>query len=110
MKRFVIALVAPLLLAACGGHSSPTAVHQAHAPAEFQHACGHPGSTVEVAKVPVTVQHAACDLTGVVLRYQGSTATVPGKNQAVAFNQDGPTASRSLTVSVDSDGNVTVST
>jgi len=54
-------------LAACGG--SPAAPRSA-VPAEFRAACGHPGAHVMVRKVPVTVSHAACDLTGVLVTYR----------------------------------------
>ena len=48
-------------------------------PPEFRPACGHPGSHVTVQRVPVTVPHALCDLTGVIVRYPGrGGATVPG--------------------------------
>lgn len=48
-------------------------------PPEFRAACGHPGAHVTVRKVPVTIPHAACDLTGVVITYPGyGGATVPG--------------------------------
>ena len=47
-------------------------------PPEFRAACGHPGAHVTVRKVPVTISHAACDLTGVVISYPGhGGATVP---------------------------------
>lgn len=39
-------------------------------PPEFRPACGHPGAHVEVTKVPVTVRHAVCDLTGVLITYK----------------------------------------
>jgi hypothetical protein len=52
---------------------APTAV-----PPEFRPACGHPGAHVTVRQVPVTVRHAACDLTGVALSYPGhGGATIP---------------------------------
>ena len=48
-------------------------------PPEFRPACGHPGSHVTVQRVPVTVPHAVCDLTGVIVSYPGrGGATVPG--------------------------------
>ena len=48
-------------------------------PVEFRPACGHPGAHVTVQRVPVTVPHALCDLTGVIVRYPGrGGATVPG--------------------------------
>lgn len=47
-------------------------------PPEFQAACGHPGARVTVRKVPVTISHADCDLTGVMISYPGyGGATVP---------------------------------
>jgi hypothetical protein len=47
-------------------------------PAEFRAACGHPGAQVEVRKVPLTISHAACDLTGVAISYKNyGGATVP---------------------------------
>jgi hypothetical protein len=47
-------------------------------PPEFQTACGHPGAHVTVRKVPVTISHAECDLTGVVISYRDhGGATVP---------------------------------
>lgn len=47
-------------------------------PPEFRLACGRPGSDVTVGQVPVTVPHALCDLTGVILSYPGrGGAAVP---------------------------------
>jgi hypothetical protein len=47
-------------------------------PLEFRAACGRPGAHVTVRQVPVTVPHAACDLTGVSLSCPGrGGATVP---------------------------------
>src|ERR1700723_1149980 len=54
-------------VSACGG--SPASPRSA-VPAEFQTACGHPGAHVMVRKVPVTVSHADCDLTGVLITYR----------------------------------------
>ena len=36
-------------------------------PPEFRPACGRPASSVTVRRVPVTVPHALCDLTSVIL-------------------------------------------
>ena len=48
-------------------------------PPEFRPACGHPGSHVTVQRVPVTVPHALCDLTGVIVSYPGrGGATIAG--------------------------------
>jgi hypothetical protein len=59
-------------------------------PAEFRPACGHPGSHVTVQRVPVTVPHAVCDLTGVILSYPGrGGATVPGSPGRGVANSKG---------------------
>ena len=51
---------------------------------EFRAACGHPGAHVRVRKVPITVRHADCDLTGVVITYRSyGGATVPGDGTSV---------------------------
>jgi hypothetical protein len=68
-------------IAACGTSqpSSRTAI-----PPEFKAACGHPGAHVRVRNVPVTVRHASCDLTGVVITYRGyGGATVPRDGTSV---------------------------
>lgn len=53
-------------------------------PAEFRPACGRPGSRVVVRQVPVTVPHALCDLTGVMLSYPGhGGAVVPAPGHGV---------------------------
>jgi hypothetical protein len=64
-----------LAAAACGtSQASPRAA----VPPEFRPACGHPGAHVPVREVPVTVRHAGCDLTGVVITYRNyGGATVP---------------------------------
>ena len=66
-------------------------------PPEFRPACGRPGSHVIVQQVPVTVSHALCDLTGVILSYPGrGGATVP------ASPGDGVANSTGLQLKVDS--------
>jgi hypothetical protein len=45
-------------------------------PPEFRPACGRPGSTVIVRRVPVTIPHALCDLTQVTLSYPGHGGAV----------------------------------
>jgi len=93
-------------VSACGGSpaSSGSAV-----PAEFRTACGHPGAHVMVRKVPVTVSHAACDLTGVLITYRNYVgATVPrGDGGTTIGNSSGFTLtirSGSLDVTVDATG------
>ena len=60
-------------------------------PPEFRAACGHPGAQVEVRTVPVTISHAACDLTGVAISYRNrGGATVPhGGGGTGIGNSDG---------------------
>lgn len=71
----VAALIVTVLgVAACGGAASARSA----IPAEFRAACGHPGAQVTVRKVPVTISHAECDLTGVTISYRNyGGATVP---------------------------------
>ena len=72
MKRMAVLVLA---VAAAAGSASTAA--RAVIPPEFRAACGHPGAQVEVRKVPVTIAHAACDLTGVAISYRnrgGATA------------------------------------
>jgi hypothetical protein len=59
-------------------------------PPEFRAACGHPGAHVTVRQVPVTVPHAACDLTGVSVSCPGrGGATVPVRPGSVIGNSKG---------------------
>ena len=69
---------------------APTAAGPA-IPPEFRAACGHPGAQVEVHTVPVTISHAACDLTGVAISYRNrGGATVPhGGGGTGIGNSDG---------------------
>ena len=77
-------------------------------PPEFQHACGHPGAEVVVRQVPVTVQHADCDLTGVVISYPGrGGATVPAEDGVTVGSSTGFTLTvhpGTLDVTVDVTG------
>ena len=60
-------------------------------PPELRAACGHPGAKVELRKVPVTISHSACDLTGVAISYRNrGGATVPhGGGGTGIGNSDG---------------------
>jgi hypothetical protein len=59
-------------------------------PPEFRPACGRPGSDVTVRQAPVTVPHALCDLTGVVLSYPGrGGAVVPDSPGGGVWNSMG---------------------
>ncbi len=54
-------------------------------PAEFQDACGKPGSTVQLRSSSGTIPHAACNLTGVTLLVgEKGGAVVPKRGQGVA--------------------------
>jgi hypothetical protein len=82
MKRMAFLVLAVAAVAGCASAapsapSAPSAARPA-IPPEFRAACGHPGAQVEVRKVPVTVSHTACDLTGVAISYRDfGGATVP---------------------------------
>jgi hypothetical protein len=75
-------------------------------PPEFRPACGRPGSDVTVRQVPVTVLHALCDLTGVILSYPGrGGATVPdspgsGVANSMGFQVQVDAHTRDVTVTV----------
>src|ERR1700691_4781519 len=59
-------------------------------PPEVRTACGCPGSDVTVRQVPVTVRHALCDLTGVILSYPGrGGAVVPDPPGSGVGNSSG---------------------
>jgi hypothetical protein len=82
--------VAGCASAAPPSSSAPPAARPA-IPPEFRAACGHPGARVEVRKVPVTIAHSACDLTGVAISYRNrGGATVPhGGGGTGIGNSDG---------------------
>jgi hypothetical protein len=103
MKRIAI-LVLVLAAAAVAGCASAPPPASAASPAspapsaarpaippEFRAACGHPGAQVEVRRVPVTISHAACDLTGVAVSYRNrGGATVPHNGGGTGIgNSDG---------------------
>jgi hypothetical protein len=89
MRRTALVLVL-LPLVACGGggtstlsaaqeSGSPSAVASpaSSVPPEFRPACGNPGAKVVTDRLRVTIRHADCDLTGVVISNQGRGVTVP---------------------------------
>jgi hypothetical protein len=75
-------------------------------PPEFRPACGRPGSRVTVRQAPVTVPHALCDLTGVILSYPGrGGAAVPdspgrGVANSMGFQVQVDAHTRDVTVTV----------
>lgn len=76
VQTAIIALALTAVAAAACGTSGPSP--RTAIPPEFAAACGHPGAHVKVRSVPVTIRHADCDLTGVVITYRGyGGATVP---------------------------------
>jgi hypothetical protein len=77
-------------------------------PDAFAAACGQPGSDVTVTDLPVTVSHAQCDLTGVIVHYGLSSITVPSSGE-VGGDGDGPVDGSDLVVDVDGlSGDVTI--
>jgi hypothetical protein len=83
--RIAVLVLAAAAVAACASAPPPVI------PPEFRAACGHPGARVEVRKVPVTISHAACDLTGVAISYRDyGGATVPrGDGGTTIYNSGG---------------------
>ena len=79
MKRMAVLVLAAAAVAGCASAApKPANSPKPAIPTEFRAACGHPGAQVEVRKVPVTISHAACDLTGVAISYRDfGGATVP---------------------------------
>src|SRR5689334_19726833 len=81
MKRMgvLVLVLAVAAVAGCASAAPPTRPAARPAiPPESRAASGHPGAQVEVRKVPVTISHAACDLTGVAISYPNrGGATVP---------------------------------
>jgi hypothetical protein len=70
-------------------------------PPEFRPACGRPGSRVVVRQVPVTVPHALCDLTDVLLSYPGhGGAVVPQPGHSVGNSLGCQVAVDALTLDV----------
>jgi hypothetical protein len=69
-------------------------------PSAVRAACGHPGSTVTLERLPVTIRHADCDLTGVEVRYGMTGLTVPS-SEMVGAAADGISSSTTLVVEVD---------
>ena len=104
-------------LAGCGGAGSSgteqgAASEQREVPAEVRPACGKPGASVELRRVPVTIAHADCDLRGVTLTHQRVGALVPQRGSSVGNLGSVPqgAVSRSASVEVDAaTGDVTFS-
>ena len=74
-------------------------------PHEFRPACGRPGSSVIVRRVPVTIPHALCDLTQVTLSYPGHGGAVTpspghgvGNSQGIQVEVDACTLDVTITV------------
>ena len=114
-------MVLLLPLAGCGSSTAQDQLQPAAAattpapdsrvPPEFRHACGKPGSTVDVRNAPVTVRQAACDLTGVTLELDGIGTYVPAPGEGVSAIGDAVLGSTSGSLRVERDartGDVTV--
>jgi hypothetical protein len=82
VRAVITALALTVVATAACGTARPSS--RPVTPPEFAAACGHPGAHVRVRKVPVTIRHADCDLTGVLITYRGyGGATVPSGNTSV---------------------------
>jgi hypothetical protein len=96
----IIIALAAASTAACSS-SSPSL---ASVPAAFRHVCGHPGArvTVTAARLPVTIKHSDCDLTGVSVTVPGGMGAAVPESGGVTANWDGTDSAHtgSLTVSV----------
>jgi hypothetical protein len=75
-------------------------------PPEFRPACGRPGSSVIVRRVPVTIPHALCDLTNVTLSSPGHGGAVTpspghgvGNSLGIQVEVDAHTLDVTITVS-----------
>jgi hypothetical protein len=111
MRANLLTLLAAVAIAAgCGSGSTTSPVHSHPAvPAEFLPACGHPGASVHVLHVPVTVRHADCDLTGVIVSYQRHGGAVVGSKPGGVGNSQGFTvavARHTLDVTINARGPV----
>jgi len=73
-------------------------------PPEFRPACGHPGAHVEARHVPVTISHAKCDLTGVLISYKSYNGAYVPRHGI----RGGIGSSTGFTLTVHSNGDVTV--
>ena len=82
-------------------------------PPEFHAACGRPGTHVVVRQVPVTIPHAACDLTGVIITVPGRGGSVvprPGRgvgnSKGLKIETDARTGDVTITVRPGPPGNL----
>jgi hypothetical protein len=108
MKQLALLVLAAVAVAGCASTVPPSATLSTHPPAipaEFRAACGHPGTSVEVRKVPVTIRHAACDLTGVAVSYRnrGGATVLPsagGIGNSDGFDLEVQPGSLDVTITV----------
>lgn len=92
MKRIAVLVLALAAgaVAGCASAAPPTPPAARPAiPPEFRDACGHPGANVEVRKVPVTISHAACDLTGVAISYPRHGGATVHATPSTIYNSGG---------------------
>ena len=97
--------LAAAIATACGSHPAPAksgAGAKAGIPAAFRHACGHPGAKVRVTRLPVTIKHSACNLTGVSITVHGGEGAVVPESGGVGATWDGIDSAHtgSLTITV----------
>jgi hypothetical protein len=109
MSGLALAGTMALLPLGCGSNdeaplppAAPTAKGN-EVPAAFKSACGHPDRvvTVDLADLPVTIAHAACDLRGVTIKTASGSDVVPGGATSGESKCNAPTGCPSISVNPD---------
>ncbi len=109
MSKLVLAGTLLLPSFGCGSDdevASPSAAPRAtgaEVPPAFKPACGHPDQvvTVDIADLPVTISHAACDLRGVTIKTASGRDVVPGGPTMAESICNAPTGCPSVSVNPD---------
>jgi hypothetical protein len=96
----VLAVGCGLGLATACGSAYSTEKPAPPLPSAVRAVCGHPGSTVTLERLPVTIRHGDCDLTGVEVRYGMTGITVPSSGTVGAV-ADGISSSTTLIAEID---------
>lgn len=74
------------------------------------HACGHPGSQVQLSVVYLVVPRVACDLSGVTFVHNGIPVHVPShRGESSTAHADGPAGFSNTSLEVAANGDVTFS-
>jgi hypothetical protein len=108
LAAMIAGLACFLSAASACNASHPDEKPAAPLPSVVRTACGHPGSTIILEQLPMTIRHRDCDLTGVQVRYGMTGITVPSSG-IVGANADGISSSTTLIAEVDpATGDVTL--